>query len=60
MVSTAALAPLFSAVDIKQFTLEFQMQKHSKAIHPKYYKHLKKGVQQNCLGTQNIGCFLAD
>ena len=31
-----------------------------KVIHPKYYKHLKKGVHQNHLGRQKMGWFLAD
>ena len=31
-----------------------------KVIHPKYYKHLKKGVHQSHLGRQKIGWFLAD
>ena len=31
-----------------------------KVIHPKYYKHLKKGVYQSHLGRQKMGWFLAD
>ena len=31
-----------------------------KVIHPKYYKHLKKGAHQSHLGRQKIGWFLAD
>ena len=31
-----------------------------KVIHPKYYKHLKKGAHQNHLGRQKMGWFLAD
>jgi hypothetical protein len=31
-----------------------------KVIHPKYYKHLKKGVHQSHLGRQKMGWFLAD
>ena len=31
-----------------------------KVIHPKYYKHLKKGAQQSHLGRQKVGWFLAD
>ena len=30
-----------------------------KVIHPKYYKHLKKGAHQNHLGSQEMGWFLA-
>ena len=30
-----------------------------KVIHPKYYKHLKKGAYQSHLGRQKIGWFLA-
>ena len=32
----------------------------SKVIHPKYYKHLKKGAHQSHLGIQKMGWFLAD
>ena len=31
-----------------------------KVIHPKYYKHLKKGAHQSHLGRQKISWFLAD
>ena len=31
-----------------------------KVIHPKYYKHLKKGAHQSHLGRQKMGWFLAD
>ena len=31
-----------------------------KLIHPKYYKHLKKGAHQSHLGRQKMGWFLAD
>ena len=31
-----------------------------KVIHPKYYKHLKKGAHQRHLGRQKMGWFLAD
>ena len=30
-----------------------------KVIHPKYYKHLKKGAHQSHLGRQKMGWFLA-
>jgi hypothetical protein len=33
---------------------------NSKVIHPKYYKHLKKGASQSHLGKQKMGWFLAD
>ena len=29
-------------------------------IHPKYYKHLKKGAHQSHFGRQEMGWFLAD
>ena len=29
-------------------------------LHPKYYKHLKKGVYQSYLGRQKMEWFLAD
>ena len=32
----------------------------TKVIHPKYYKHLKKGAHQSHLGRQKMGWFLAD
>ena len=32
----------------------------AKVIHPKYYKHLKKGAHQNHLDRQKMGWFLAD
>ena len=32
----------------------------SKFIHPKYYKHLRKGAHQNHLGRQKMGWFHAD
>ena len=31
-----------------------------KIIHPKYYKHLKKGAHQSHLGRQKMDWFLAD
>ena len=31
-----------------------------KVIHPKYYKHLKKGAHQSHLGRQKMSWFLAD
>ena len=31
-----------------------------KVIHPKYYKHLKKGAHQSHLGRQKMGWFLVD
>ena len=31
-----------------------------KVIHPKYYKHLKKGAHQSHLGRPKMGWFLAD
>ena len=31
-----------------------------KVIHPKYYKHLKKGAHQSHLGRQKMGWCLAD
>ena len=30
-----------------------------KVIHPKYYKHLKKGAHQSHFGIQKMGWFLA-
>ena len=33
---------------------------YTKVIHPKYYKHLKKGAHQSHLGRQKMGWFLAD
>ena len=33
---------------------------NSKVIHPKHYKHLKKGALQSHLGRQKMGWFLAD
>ena len=36
------------------------IQHHSKVVHPKYNKHLKKGAHQSHLGRQNMGWFLAD
>ena len=41
----------FSCLCIHEFT---------KVIHPKYYKHLKKGAHQRHLGRQKMGWFLAD
>jgi hypothetical protein len=31
----------------------------AKVIHPKYYKHLKKGAHQSHSGRQKMGWFLA-
>ena len=32
------------------------MDDKGKVIHPKYYKHLKKGAHQSHLGRQKINC----
>ena len=40
-------------------TVDYFLVMH-KVIHPKYYKHLKKGAHQSHLGRQKMGWFLAD
>ena len=42
--------------EIRQMLFELT----GKVIHPKYYKHLKKGAHQSHLGRQKMGWFLAD
>ena len=45
---------LLSGINLVAFDLVI------KVIHPKYYKHLKKGAHQSHLGRQKMGWFLAD
>ena len=40
------------------FLFSFEPKKY--VIHPKYYKHMKKGIHQSQLGWQKMGWFLAD
>ena len=40
--------------------LDKMYQYAGKVIHPKYYKHLKKGARQSYLGRQKMDWFLAD
>ena len=55
---------IFSILKIWQETLCFIMlstiESMGKVIHPKYYKHLKKGAHQSHLDKQKMGWFLAN
>ena len=47
-------------MNYKRGCREIFAEPEGKVIHPKYYKHLKKGAHQSHLGRQKMDWFLAD
>ena len=54
------LRPSSCTMYILRLTSQLGLHGQAKVIHPKYYKHLKKGAHQSHLGRQKMGWFLAD
>ena len=59
-VSTVSILYYGDSNSAREMSMKFSLSAPAKFIHPKYYKHLKKGDHQSHLGRQKMGWFLAD
>ena len=60
VVTTVTSRPTFAEIKTAQQVGIDNFKENSKVIHPKYYKHLKKGAHQSHYGRQIMGWFLAE